>query len=289
MKKEYEKIQIPLTNECHLRCSFCLNSKKEQSNIYKISSAMVKKYLVFAREYNCYEVEFGILIGEPFLYPLEEWKKILKFTKIIGHKKVSFFTSGIVYREDFLNFLNEITEEKFEIDIKLSLYADTQEDFIKRCGPKDLDTNESFSNIERNINFINNLKNKFFTVSVENRTEKINNNSLSKLITSDQRGHDFKWSLKASEKEVHRPERQGRCYWLDKDLGIDKDSNLIACAWLDNKSTLSLGNIFTTPIKELRKRHQSIIEKQDNNIFSGICAHCDAYSPSKGNTNEFYL
>ena len=131
MKKEYEKIQIPLTNECHLRCSFCLNSKKEQSNIYKISSTMVKKYLVFAREYNCYEVEFGILIGEPFLYPLEEWKRVLKFTKLIGHKKVSFFTSGIVYREDFLNFLNEIAEEKFEIDIKLSLYADTQEDFIK--------------------------------------------------------------------------------------------------------------------------------------------------------------
>jgi uncharacterized radical SAM superfamily Fe-S cluster-containing enzyme len=49
MKKESEKIQIPLTNECHLRCSFCLNSKKEQSNIYKISSAMVKKIFSFCK------------------------------------------------------------------------------------------------------------------------------------------------------------------------------------------------------------------------------------------------
>ena len=46
MKKESERIQIPLTNECHLRCSFCLNSKKEQLNIYKLSPTLIKKYLV---------------------------------------------------------------------------------------------------------------------------------------------------------------------------------------------------------------------------------------------------
>ena len=289
MKKESERIQIPLTNECHLRCSFCLNSKKEQTNIYKLSPTLIKKYLIFAKEFNCYEIEFGILIGEPFLYPVDEWKKILTFAKLIKHKNISFFTSGIVYKEDLLLFLNEIVSEDFQIDIKLSLYADTIDDFMKRCNPKDLNNIESFFNIEKNINFINNLKNKFFTVSVENRTEKTNNNSLSKLITSNQRGHDFKWSSKASKTEVYLPERQGRCHWIDKDLGIDKDSNLIACAWLDKNSTLNLGNIFTTSIGDLKKNHQNLIEKQDKNIFTGVCVHCGGYSPSKENINEFYL
>ena len=85
------------------------------------------------------------------------------------------------------------------------------------------------------------------------------------------------------------PKRQGRCYWIDKDLGIDKDSNLIACAWLDKNSTLNLGNIFTTSIGDLRKNHQNLIEKQDKNIFVGVCVHCGGYSPSKENINEFYL
>ena len=119
MKKESERIQIPLTNECHLRCSFCLNSKKEQTNIYKLSPTLIKKYLIFAKEFNCYEIEFGILIGEPFLYPVDEWKKILTFAKLIKHKNISFFTSGIVYKEDLLLFLNEIVSEDFQIDIKL--------------------------------------------------------------------------------------------------------------------------------------------------------------------------
>ena len=108
MEKESERIHISLTNECHLRCSFCLNSKKEQSNIYKLSPTLIKKYLIFAKEFNCYEIEFGLLIGEPFLYPVDEWKKILTFAKLIKHKNISFFTSGIVYREDLLLFLNVI-------------------------------------------------------------------------------------------------------------------------------------------------------------------------------------
>ena len=109
------------------------------------------------------------------------------------------------------------------------------------------------------------------------------------MITSNQRGHDFKWTSKASKTEVYLPERQGKCYWIDKDLGIDKDSNLIACAWLDKNSTLNLGNIFTTSIRDLKKNHQNLIEKQDKNIFTGVCVHCGGYSPSKENINEFYL
>lgn len=286
MKKELERIHIPLTNECHLRCSFCLNSKKEQTNIYKLSPTSIMKYLIFAKEYNCYEIEFGMLVGEPFLYPVDEWKKILTFAKLIKLKTISFFTSGIVYKEDLLLFLNGISSEDFQIDIKISLYADTQDDFIKRCRPKDLNDIESFFNIEKNINFINNLKNKFFTISVENRTEKTNNNSLSKLITSNQREYDFKWTTKTSKFEVHLPERQGKCYWIDKDLGIDKDSNLIACAWLDKNSTLNLGNIFTTSVEDLRKNHQNLIEKQDKNIFTGCCVHCNGYSPREDSKKQ---
>ena len=85
MKKESERIQIPLTNECHLRCSFCLNSKKEQTNIYKLSQE--GKNLIVLPETVLDELDSKKSGFDEINFQAREFARILENSKILDSVK----------------------------------------------------------------------------------------------------------------------------------------------------------------------------------------------------------
>jgi len=265
MDVDKSEFQVPMINICNLRCTFCQNSDEYQKNKIIVPVETVKKYIDFAVEWGAESIELGSLIGDSFLYPYNGFVEIVDYCNTFDNLEIQFFTSGEFYNERIFDLVNSINNPL----VTISFYGYDKTHFQTRTGK------DKYNNVMKTINYLKKCNN--INLEINNRT-----NASNKYIDNELTGNfdipevvDFEWDLGNSD-IITKVERAGHCKWMDDDVGINYDGEVVFCSWQDINGDTSLGH-YTDGVDKLRKKMNFYKTLQDNKIFSGICATCNAY------------
>lgn len=260
----FKKIYVEITNNCNLKCDFCIKNKREQKyitiDIFKCLLDKIKDYT----EYLYFHI-----LGEPLMHPhINELINIasnnfkvnittngylincIKNNKNIRQLNISLHSYSDKYKSDLKTYLTNIfdsvdvlLENKTYVSLRLWVNNKFHQDIIKyinqryNCNiPKDID---NFT-IKENL-FINNF-------------------------------HEFIWpDLNNSYYSVN-----GTCYALKDQIGILVDGTVVPCC-LDTLGTINLGNIYKQSLQDILKqeRVQDMLDNfKRHKKCEELCKHC---------------
>lgn len=283
--RKYKKVYIEITNSCNLKCSFCPTSIKPA----KIMTLEEFKYILDQiKPYSDYI--YLHVKGEPLSHP--QIDKLLDAAKE-KNIKVNITTNGtlitrvedkIINKEAFRQINFSLHSFDGDIDkIEKNDYLKNILDFTSRS----LSLGNTYISL-RLWNFHQGNKNKdqmignrkviaqieeYFNLDYKIEDNLIPGKGLKlkdKLyLNSDL---EFKWP-KLSDKEENE---NGFCYGLRSQIGVLVDGTVIPCC-LDDEGIVDLGNIFTTPFKDIveGERATNIYEGfNSNKAVEELCRKC---------------
>ena len=263
---QYKKIYLEITNQCNLKCDFCIQNKRHSKFMEK------KDFLIILdkiKDYTNY-LYFHVL-GEPLLHPsindfIDEAhnKNFLinittngyLITRIKDNKNIrqlnislhSFDDKYLVsidnYLDNIFNTVDKLIKNNTYISLRLWVKNKYHEYIIDKIN-EHYKTNISYDVKDYKINdylFINNF-------------------------------HEFIWP--DLNNEYYNEE--GTCYALKDHIGILVDGTIIPCC-LDTLGTINFGNIFTTNLEDIinSDRYKNMLECfKSNKKCEELCKHCN--------------
>ena len=249
----YKKIYVEITNNCNLKCDFCIKNsrKREYLNIEKFEK-MLKKI-----EKHTNYLYFHIL-GEPLMHP-----EINKFIDIASNKfKVNITTNGY--------FINKIINNKNVRQINISLhsydekYGISLDDYLNNIF-KTVDILKEYTYISYRF-WVNNdnseeiLKkiNEKYNCNLDIKNIKNNTTITKNIFISTFK--QFEWPDIENENNYN-----GYCYGLIEHIGILVDGTVVPCC-LDTKGIIKLGNIYEQELDEIvnSERYKKMLCKLKN-------------------------
>ena len=272
--KRLKKVYIEITNICNKNCSFCSISSLKKKNMLLEEFEHILQQIKPYSDYIYLHVK-----GEPLLHPnfkellilcekyemfvnittngslLKYQKEIIKQSKCIRQINISFqsFETSTKEIDDILDTVLELLKSKSIYicyrfwALKELKFTSTNEKIIKKIIKKHGLKNDIIEHIYSELNVKLGL-----------------NLYLNKDIL-------FEWpSLK------NEPVLDCTCYCLRKQLAILVDGTVVPCC-LDSEGIINLGNIFTTPLKDIlkQKRVQTIISNfQQGKCTEELCQKC---------------
>ncbi len=261
----YKKIYIEITNNCNLKCDFCIK------NTRKVEYIEIEKFEKLLNKINGYTnyLYFHIL-GEPLMHP-----KINELIDMASQKyKINITTNGYLidkiknnknirqlnislhsYNEKYGISLDEYLNKIFEIVDILKQYtyisyriwvkSKYSTEIIKKLNEK-YKTNLTFDNIKNNTSLVKNI-------------------FISKI-------NEFVWPNLDNKFE----NKYGKCYALKDHIGILVDGTIVPCC-LDTKGIIKLGNIYEDKLKKIieSKKYKNMLTGfKENKKIERLCQKC---------------
>lgn len=261
----YKKVYIEITNNCNLKCDFCI--KNYRSNKFMTINEF-NTILDKLEGYTNY-LYFHIL-GEPLLHPnINEFIDVaskkyninitsngylidrIKNNKNIRQLNISLHSYNNVYGVSLEDYMNNI----FDVVDKLKEYTYISYRFWLKSKYTDkiLDMINKKYNVDLTIDNIKNNstidKNIFISINEEFIWPDINNNYYNET---------------------------GICYALKDHIGILVDGTIIPCC-LDSKGIINLGNIFKDSLSDVinsKRYNDMLIGFKNNKKCELLCKHC---------------
>lgn len=262
--KKFKKIYLEITNQCNLKCPFCIQNKRDSKYL---SIDEFKTILNKVEDYTDY-LYFHVM-GEPLLHP-----NIKDFIFLAHHKfKINITTNGyLIKRLDGIKEIRQINISLHSYDSKYNISVDEYMNNIFKI----IDS-EEFKNTYVSLRFwvdnkhndeIITLLNNHYNIDINEKTQdyKINNHIFINNF------HKFIWP--DLENEYYN--ESGTCYALKEHIGILSDGTVIPCC-LDSIGCINLGNIYVDTIEDIMNtnRVKKMIEGfNNNNKIEEFCKHC---------------
>ncbi len=269
----FKRVYIEITNACNLSCSFCI---KNDRPIHSMTIEEFSHIISQVKPYTDYV--YLHILGEPLSHPhLLAFLDICKDAKI----KVNITTNGTLLRKkgeelchpalrqlnvslhsfsehEQANYLNDVCTysrllAKHNIHINLRLWS-LENGVLSKESKKLLEEVCAYFQVEKPAE-IKRLKRFDLEKYIHLHFEEV-----------------FQWP---SLKHPYVSDT-GRCLGMKIMAGILSDGTLVPCC-LDSKKECNLGNVFTTPLKDLleSERVKSICKGFDENrIEEELCKHC---------------
>lgn len=254
----YKKVYVEITNNCNLKCSFCIQNKRTSKFMSLEEFETILNKLEGITKYLYFHV-----LGEPLIHPLindfinmakEKGFFVnmttngylidkIKDNKNIRQLNLSLHSFSDIYKkslEEYMNDIFEVTDKLKEYTyINYRLWVGENKDIIKIL--------ESKYNIE--------IKG---SMKLENNV----------FIDIDE---PFIWPDLENELD-----QDGKCFGLITHFGILSDGTIIPCC-LDSKGDISLGNVFKDDLRKVL--NSSRANDMRNNFKNGkrceiLCRHC---------------
>jgi len=269
--KKFRKIYIEITNNCNLNCSFC--SKTTRPRKY-MSLKEWEEILIKIKEYTDYI--YLHVKGEPLLHP-----RVIDFIKLAEKYdlKVNLTTNGILFPQlaKSLGTCKNLNKINFSLHSENNLpnycerifenipFLSSNTTVIFRLWTlknKELD--------EKSTKIVDKIK-KFYQLSNETveKIKKEQNIKIKPTIYVD-KDNEFIWP------EITNHKSCGYCYALKTQIAILVDGTIVPCC-LDGNGIISLGNIFSTSLKDvINTEKYKYLKKsfQDRKPIEELCQSC---------------
>ncbi len=248
----FKRIYIEITNQCNLNCSFCLPHRRAPK---MMSSEEFKHILNEIKPYTKYI--YLHVKGEPLLHP-----QVDEFIKLAYEEGfyINLTTNATLLKE-------HLAITKYLRQINISLHATNSLEIVRLAKKiKDCIVCIRIWNIDKDISNKEMLE-KEFNVSIP----KQENFTLAPNLFLSQK-EEFEWPQIESQTTTD----EKYCYGLINQIGVLADGTVVPCC-LDQNGDINLGNIHTTPLKEIitSSRAQKIIEGFQNRCaYEELCKHC---------------
>ena len=261
----YKKVYVEITNNCNLKCDFCIKNSRENKFMSLVDFNIILEKLETYTNYLYFHV-----LGEPLLHP-----KINEFINIASNKYfVNITTNGyLIYRikdnknirqlnislhsfdEKYGVSLEEYMNNIFDVVDKLREYTyisyrfwlkSKYTDRILEMINKKYNVNLSIDNIKNNSTID---KNVFISINEEFIWPDLNNNYYCEF---------------------------GTCYALRDHIGILVDGTIVPCC-LDSKGIINLGNIFKDNLSDVinsKRYNDMLIGFKNNKKCELLCKKC---------------
>lgn len=278
------QVKIFLTTKCSLRCGHCVNSN---TKVPKVVATVdyAKQQIDFIRSMGVKRVELGILVGDSFEYPIEDFKQIIQYLESLDDIEFISISSSLQFlSEEFIEAINYTNKLK----IQLSWYGKDDEEYQRVAGFK-----RGFTRLLKNVELLRQVKTKVQLTVISMFPEKTQDNPLITLlsdvtadnnisVTYDDDAPFTNWDLMLSDTKVinFTTPRRGACDFLFADMGIDENGDVLSCAWFDYSRLVVLGNINANTPEEIYANHLKIVKQHELGIFTGPCRNCTVYSCS---------
>lgn len=279
-------IYITTINQCNLNCFFCRGGMskdvlEEQTKIKIMDNNTFERIIHKCIEGGVKAFDITPAIGELFLD-----KDILnKLDFLENNKDVEHFfvtTNLIPIKEKDLQRLSKYKK----MTLIISVYGFNKEEYKRNTGKDKYD--KFIQNLE--MLYATSLNNKFNSISFKVRTQQEVHNTLlfAALIKMCYKFSGYKIEMQETANKNRAGHvdcsakigsRSGICpLGPGTGGGIDQNGNLLYCPFNDIAKEGIVGNVFTTPLKDIynSKKWREIVEAHSNNNYDvGICSRCN--------------
>ena len=261
----FKKIYIEITNQCNLKCSFCVQNSRTPKFI---SIEEFEHILLQIKPYTKYI--YLHVLGEPLLHPN------LKDLLFLANKHefyVNITTNGTLLQKNKELLLNSNIRQ---INISLHSFPE-QEDYLKNvihigdeCSKQNIYISYRLWTIEDKLT--NNMKSTLdYIQNHYNKEIKEYKNSIKLkkhcFISFDT---TFEWPT-LSQPYIND---SGTCYGWRNMCGILVDGTVVPCC-LDSKGHAKLGNIYEESFESILNKNTYLLEEMKNHQFSlELCQKC---------------
>lgn len=260
MIKVYKKIYLEITNNCNLKCPFCIHNDR----LPKFMSMEEFKIILKKIKNHTHYLYFHVL-GEPLLHPL--------INEFINEASSDFFvnitTNGyLIEKIKNNNNIRQLNISLHSFDLKNNL---SLEEYLNNI----FSVVDSLSNTyisyrlwtnNKETNQIISLLEKKYNIKITNKNIKLKDNVYLNF-------HDeFIWPDLKNDLNIEK----GTCYALKDHIGILVDGTIVPCC-LDTKGSIKLGNIFQNSLEEVieSKRYKEMYKGfLDNKKIENLCKKC---------------
>lgn len=277
------QMKIFTTTKCSLRCKHCLNStEKIPKSIASID--YIKKQINFVRKCGVRNIELGVLIGDTFEYPLNEFGEIIRYLESLKDVDVISISSSLLFlKPEHIKIINSTDKLK----IQLSWYGKDDDEYEEITKFK-----KGYSRLLKNVELLNGITSNILLTVISMFPNKTDNNPLITIldeiksktnikIVFDNQATVTNWKNMITDKiKLFKQNRRGACDYLFADMGIDENGDVLGCAWFDYGRLVKLGNIHKNTPKEVVDKHKKIVQQQEFGVFLGPCKNCTVYSCS---------
>lgn len=249
-----KKVYVEITNNCNLKCSFCIHNKREAKYMSMDEFKIILNKLKEHTKYLYFHV-----LGEPLIHPL--------INEFIDEASKDYFvnitTNGY--------FIEKIKNNKNIRQINISLHSNVGDvdNYLNRIFEV-IDDLKKYTYINyrlwvgSNKKIIHKLEEKYCKKIT--KSMKLEDNV---FIDIDE---EFVWP--DLNNQIYN--EHGFCYGLKDHFGILVDGSIVPCC-LDGNGCIILGNIFTSNIDEVlhSKRSQEMIVGFNKRLLvEDLCKHC---------------
>lgn len=272
-----KNIQLYITNKCSLNCEFCIKSKRDISNIY-MDLDTFKKVVDKCVDNGVKTFELTPIVGD-ILADENLIKRLEYLEQNDGVKRYWFFTNLINLTEEHIYFFAGTKK----MSVTVSVYGDNKDIYLQN-------TNKDLYDV-----FVDNLlrlmTSSWFVIDEFNIRFKgfignnIVNNLLHRLIAMRELygkfvdvvddSDNFDWeNILNSDTYV---KKSGVCRYARKANVVFPNGDVSLCGCLDIEGTMYIGNILTDDFDYIMNKRNSILIRQREGNYYGICKSCTLF------------
>ncbi|MBN2326149.1 MAG: radical SAM/SPASM domain-containing protein [Candidatus Omnitrophica bacterium] len=292
----FHTLTVETSSLCNLNCRFCAYGKKAQPRT-SMSNEFFFDVIEQAAQMGFRRFALTPLTGDVFMD-----KHFLEKTRHLDNHKsaqsYSFFTNFVIPNEEEILQLLQLKKLN---ELVLSIYGHDEESFIRLTRSNAASYRRLLNNLEtliehfpsrhacieigwrtyshpaiqpnsRLIELMQILRRKH---RVQIRRSRIYNNWGGSITPEDVKGLDIQLG---DERRVYK---QGACSLIFYRWLVMADGIVNACACRDVDATLRIGDLRTTPLKEILSTrngaYMALIQKQQAGHFDPVCRDCDFY------------
>jgi sulfatase maturation enzyme AslB (radical SAM superfamily) len=295
IKDDLGVMAIEISSICNLKCKFCAYEKKVTPKVI-MSNEMFFDCVNQAVDLGYDRFELTPCTGDVFM----DKHLFEKLDFLDNHPKVkeySFFSNLTVPSHDQLTKLATL---KKMVGLTISIYGHDEKSFvdITKSTPK------VYDRLVSNLQVIFTQKNRSFPINFGWRsTGDVPNRDSSELMellgkfkkagihVNTPHGVFNNWGGLVTQEDVaglsmkiipgNKKYKSGACAKLFDSIQVTASGIVNACSCRDVNSTLRIGDIRVTPLKNIispeNKTYMRLIAEQQTNKFSPICNGCDFY------------
>lgn len=251
----YKKVYVEITNNCNLKCDFCIKNSRINKFMSLYDFNIILKKLESYTNYLYFHV-----LGEPLLHP-----KINEFIDVASKKfNINITTNG--YLIDRVKDNKNIRQLNISLHSYDEKYGVSLEDYMNNIFNV-VDKLREYTYISYRFWLKSKYTNKMLELINKKYDVNLNIGNIKNNSTIDENifisiNEEFIWP----DLSNGYYNETGTCYALRDHIGILVDGTIIPCC-LDSKGIINLGNIFEDSLNDIinSKRYKDMLNGFKNN------------------------
>lgn len=260
----YKKIYLEITNNCNLKCPFCIQNERETKYLEFDNFKFILKKLEKHTKYLYFHI-----LGEPLMHP-----KLNEFINYASNKfYINITTNG--YLIDRIKFNKNIRQINISLHSFSEYYNISIESYLNNIF-NSVDVLKKYTYISYRLWVKNKYTKKIINILSEKYQKNIDLENNKNIKLDDNIflnvSSEFIWPDLNNNYYLDN----GKCYALKEHIGILVDGTVVPCC-LDSKGIIKLGNIYKDEIDAIKesKRYKDMLNGFKNNKkIELLCKKC---------------